>query len=266
VADLDDFILEQNARFVQELFEYLRIPSVSARPEHGVDMRRCADWTAQAMKTVGIEHVQVIETGGNPIVYGDWVHAPGAPTILFYGHYDVQPIGDLTEWHSPPFEPVIRDDMLYARGATDDKGQLYVHLKAVEAHLRCRGRLPVNMRMLIEGEEEVGGERLADFVRTHSRTLAADVVVDSDNAMLAPNIPSLTYAMRGLACMRLEVFGAARELHSGSFGGTIENPAFVLASLLAQLKDASGRVSLPGFYADVRALTAAERREFASLR
>jgi acetylornithine deacetylase/succinyl-diaminopimelate desuccinylase-like protein len=265
VKAIIDFIDASRDRYVAELADYLAIPSVSALPVHAADMRRCADWTAAALRRAGLQNVQIIETPGNPIVHGDWLNAPGAPTILCYGHYDVQPVDPIALWESPPFEAAVRNGKIYARGATDDKGQLLIHVKAIEAHLTQTGCLPVNIKMIIEGEEEVGGEHLSEFVHSNAQRLAADVVVNSDNAMFAADVPSITYALRGIACFQLDLRGSATDLHSGSFGGAVANPAFVLAQLLAQLKDESGRVTIPGFYDDVRSLTDEERTSFAKL-
>ena len=258
--------IEANAdRFVDELTEYLTIPSISALPQHAADVRRCAEWTGRALGRAGLENVHLIETAGHPIVYGDWLHAPRAPTILCYGHYDVQPIDPIGLWESPPFEPAVRDGKIYARGATDDKGQLYIHLKAIEAHLTQHGRLPVNLKVLIEGEEEVGGAHLEAFVRGHARFLAVDAVVNSDSAMFARGVPSITYALRGLAYFQVDVRGTSKDLHSGSFGGAVANPALVLADILSWLRDPRGRITIPGFYDDVQPITQEERAEFAKL-
>lgn len=259
------FVEVNRDRIVAELAQYLEIPSISALPEHAADVRRCAEWTSRALGRAGLENVRLIDTPGHPIVYGDWLHAPGAPTILCYGHYDVQPIDPIGLWESPPFTPTVRHGKIYARGATDDKGQLFIHFKAVEAHLAQRGRLPVNLKMLIEGEEEVGGAHLEDFVRDHVELLASDAVVNSDSAMFAREVPSITYALRGLAYFQLDVRGTNTDLHSGAFGGAVANPAFALAEILARLKDQDGRVAIPGFYDDVLAVTAEERAEFAKL-
>jgi acetylornithine deacetylase/succinyl-diaminopimelate desuccinylase-like protein len=198
-------------------------------------------------------------------VYGDWLGAPGAPTILFYGHYDVQPVDPLGLWESPPFEATIRDGEIYARGAADDKGQVFMHMKAVEAHLTETGRLPVNIRFLIEGEEEVGSAHLDDFIRLHKSDLTADVVVISDSPMFARGVPSICYGLRGLVYFQIDLRGSATDLHSGSFGGAVANPAFVLAQVIAQLKDKGGRVRIPGFYDDVRPLQDEERQAWAAL-
>ena len=263
--DVIDLININRDRYVDELKSYLAIPSISALPEHAEDVRACAEWTAAEMKRVGLEHVRVIDTPGNPVVYGDWLHADGAPTILFYGHYDVQPVDPLELWESPPFEATVRAGEIYARGAADDKGQVFMHLKAVEAVLRGSGRLPVNIRFILEGEEEVGSVNLENFVRGHKDELAADVVVISDSPMFDRGVPSICYGLRGLTYLQIDLRGTASDLHSGSFGGAVANPAFVLAQVLSQMKDRGGRVKIPGFYDDVRPLLDAERAEFAKL-
>ena len=263
--DVIDLININRDRYVDELKEYLAIPSISALPEHAGDVRACAEWTAAEMKRVGLEHVRIIDTPGNPVVYADWLHAAGAPTILFYGHYDVQPVDPLELWESPPFEATVREGELYARGAADDKGQVFMHLKAVEAVLRAGGRLPVNIRFILEGEEEIGSVNLESFVRDHHAELAADVVVISDSPMLDRGVPSICYGLRGLTYLQIDLRGSASDLHSGSFGGAVANPAFVLAQVLNRMKDRGGRVRIPGFYDDVRPLREEERAEFARL-
>jgi acetylornithine deacetylase/succinyl-diaminopimelate desuccinylase-like protein len=260
-----DFINTSRDRYLEELKQYLAIPSVSALPEHRDDMRRCAEWTAEQMRTVGLQNVRVIDTAGNPVVYGDWLNAPGAPTVLFYGHYDVQPVDPLELWQSPPFEGTVRDNELFARGATDDKGQLFVHLKALEAYLQQDGRLPINVRAIFEGEEEIGSPNLDQFIRDHKDDLACDVVVISDSAMFDRGVPSICYGLRGLSYFQIDLRGTASDLHSGSFGGAVANPGFVLAQVISQMKDRSGRIKIPGFYDDVRELTDREREEFKRL-
>ncbi|MCY4599606.1 MAG: dipeptidase [Acidobacteria bacterium] len=260
-----DLININRDRYVDELKEYLAIPSISALPEHAGDVRACAEWTAAHMKRVGLEHVRIIDTPGNPVVYADWLHAAGAPTILFYGHYDVQPVDPLELWESPPFEATVRAGEIYARGAADDKGQVFMHLKAVEAVLRGSGRLPVNIRFILEGEEEIGSVNLESFVRDNQDALAADVVVISDSPMFDRGVPSICYGLRGLTYLQVDLRGTDSDLHSGSFGGAVANPAFVLSQVLAQMKDRGGRVKIPGFYDDVRPLSDAERAEFARL-
>ena len=260
-----DFIHTNRDRYVSELKHYLAIPSISALSMHDDDMRRCARWTADEMTRVGLENARLIETPGHPIVYGDWLHADGAPTILFYGHYDVQPVDPLKAWDSPPFEPTIRDGEIYARGAADDKGQVFMHLKAIEAHLKQGGRLPVNVKLIVEGEEEIGSGNLDNFVHENKSLLAADVVVISDSAMFDRGVPSICYSLRGLVYFQIDVRGTKSDLHSGVFGGAVANPAMVLAQILAQVKDRGGRIKVPGFYDDVRTLSDEERQAWKQL-
>ena len=263
--DVVDFINVNRDRYVDELKQYLAIPSISALPEHAGDIRSAAQWTADALTAAGMENVRLLETPGNPVVYGEWLKAPGKPTILFYGHYDVQPVDPLNLWTTPPFEATVRDGEIYARGAADDKGQVFMHIKAVEAHMKKAGGLPLNMKFFIEGEEEVGSVHLDDFVRSHKSDLSADVVVISDSPMFDRGIPSICYGLRGLTYFQIDLRGTNSDLHSGSFGGAVANPAFVLATLLAQMKDRSGRIKIPGFYDDVRQLSDAERAEWKKL-
>jgi len=260
-----DFINVNRDRYVDELKTLLAIPSVSALPAHKGDVRACAEWCAAEMRRVGMDNVRLVETPGNPIVRGDWLGAPGAPTILFYGHYDVQPVDPLNLWESPPFQATVRDGEIYARGAADDKGQVFMHFKAIEAHLTQHGRLPVNMKIVIEGEEEVGSEHLDDFVRAHKDELASDVVVISDSAMFARGVPSICYGLRGLVYCQIDLRGSATDLHSGSFGGAVANPGFVLAQMIAQMKDRGGRIKIPGFYDDVRPLREEEQQAWTAL-
>jgi acetylornithine deacetylase/succinyl-diaminopimelate desuccinylase-like protein len=260
-----DFINLHRDRYVDELKAYLAIPSISALPEHAADIRRCAEWSAEELRRIGMQNVRLIETPGNPVVYADWLGAPGKPTILFYGHYDVQPVDPLEKWVSPPFEATVRDGEIFARGAADDKGQVFMHFKALEAHLKETGTLPCNFRIFIEGEEEVGSTHLDAFVREHKAELAADVVVISDSAMFDRGVPSICYGLRGLAYFQIDLTGTNSDLHSGSFGGAVANPAFVLAQIVSQLKDRSGRIRVPGFYDDVRELRPEEREQWKRL-
>jgi acetylornithine deacetylase/succinyl-diaminopimelate desuccinylase-like protein len=260
-----DFINVNRDRYVDELKAYLAIPSISALPQHKDDVRRCAEWTADEMRRIGLQNVRLEETPGHPIVYGEWLGAEGAPTILFYGHYDVQPVDPVNLWTSPPFEATVRDGEIYARGSADDKGQVFMHFKAVEAHIKQNGRLPVNMKFLIEGEEEVGSANLDNFVNSHKDLLKADVVVISDSPMFDRGVPSICYGLRGLAYFQIDLRGTKSDLHSGSFGGAVANPAMVLAQILAQMKDRSGRIKIPNFYDDVVELRPEERAEFAKL-
>src|SRR6476469_8106736 len=260
-----DFINTSRDRYVDELKQYLAIPSISALPEHAKDVRACAEWTVAEMTRIGLQQVRLIETPGHPVVYGEWLGAEGAPTILFYGHYDVQPVDPVELWESPPFEATVRDGEIYARGSADDKGQVFMHFKAIEAHLKQNGRLPVNIKVILEGEEEVGSANLDNFVKDHRDELKADVVVISDSPMLDRGIPSICYGLRGLVYFQLDLRGTKSDLHSGSFGGAVANPAFVLANVLAQMKDRGGRIKIPGFYDDVRELSEAERAEWKKL-
>ncbi|MGH9240051.1 MAG: dipeptidase [Vicinamibacterales bacterium] len=261
-----DYINVHRDRYVDELKQYLAIPSISALPEHSADVRRAAEWTADALRNAGMDNVRLIDTPGNPVVYGDWLNAPGQPTILFYGHYDVQPVDPVNLWTSPPFEATVRDGEIYARGAADDKGQVFMHIKAIEAYLKQGGgSLPVNIKFFIEGEEEVGSVHLDDFVRNHRDDLKADVLVISDTTMFDRGVPSICYSLRGLAYFQIDVRGSKSDLHSGVFGGAVANPAIVLAQILAQMKDRGGRIKIPGFYDDVRPLSDEERAEWKKL-
>jgi acetylornithine deacetylase/succinyl-diaminopimelate desuccinylase-like protein len=260
-----DFINVNREKYLDELKALLAIPSISALPDHADDVKRCAAWCADEMRRIGLENVHLIDTPGFPVVYGDWLGAPGAPTILFYGHYDVQPVDPLDLWESPPFEATIRDGEIYARGSADDKGQVFMHLKAVEAHLTQNGRLPVNMKLILEGEEEVGSVHLDDFIRAHKSELAADLVVISDTSMFDRGVPSICYGLRGLVYCQIDLRGSKGDLHSGVFGGAVANPSFVLAQMIAQMKDRSGRIKIPGFYDDVRPMEEAERQAWAQL-
>jgi acetylornithine deacetylase/succinyl-diaminopimelate desuccinylase-like protein len=260
-----DFINVNRERYLEELKALLAIPSISALPQHAADVKRCAEWCADEMRRIGLQNVRLLDTPGNPVVYGDWLGAAGAPTILFYGHYDVQPVDPLNLWESPPFEATIRDGEIYARGSADDKGQVFMHFKAVEAHLKQNGKLPVNMKFILEGEEEVGSVNLDEFIRGHKTELAADVVVISDSPMFARGIPSICYGLRGLVYFQIDLRGSSTDLHSGSFGGAVANPAIVLSQMLAQMKDRGGRIKIPGFYDDVVALQEEERKAWASL-
>ena len=261
-----EYLRTHRERHLEELFDFLRIPSVSAKSEHRDDTRRTAGWLAERMREAGLQTAEVVPTGGHPIVIGEWRGAPeGAPTILVYGHYDVQPPEPLDEWLSQPFEPEIRDGKIFARGSVDDKGQVYLHLKAVEAHIAANGRLPVNVIFVVEGEEEVGSPHLQDFLVQNQERLRCDAVLISDTTMFAPDLPSVTVGLRGLAYMEIRVQGPATDLHSGSYGGAVVNPANALAKIIARLHDERGRVAVPGFYDDVREISAAEREAIAAL-
>jgi acetylornithine deacetylase/succinyl-diaminopimelate desuccinylase-like protein len=286
-----NFARENGARFVEELKELLRIPSISTEPERASNVRRAAEFVAAELRRIGMENVRLIETStpelalapsdgpaeivpareGHPLVYADYLHAESASakaatTVLLYGHYDVQPVEPLDEWLSPPFEPTERDGNLYARGAVDDKGQMWMHLKALESLFTAGGgRLPINVRVIIEGEEEVGGEGIAAFVREHPDQLRADVALVSDTEMFAPDLPTLCVGLRGMIYTEIEARGARTDLHSGMYGGAAPNPLVALSQIIAKLKDASGHISIPGFYDNVAAPTAAELAAWRSL-
>ncbi|MGQ0539486.1 MAG: dipeptidase [Gemmatimonadaceae bacterium] len=248
----------------EELFDFLRIPSVSARSDHAQDVRRCAEWLESAMRNAGLT-ATIMETAGHPIVLGERRDLPNAKTVLVYGHYDVQPAEPLELWDSPPFEPEVRGGRIYARGAVDDKGQLFLHLKAIEAHISVNRRLPLNVIVLAEGEEEVGSEHLPDFIEEHAERLACDAVVISDSAMFAPGVPSILSSLRGLAYFQIDVAGPATDLHSGSYGGAVVNPATALARVLGTLHDVDGRVAIRGFYDEVREWDLSVRRQIRDL-
>jgi acetylornithine deacetylase/succinyl-diaminopimelate desuccinylase-like protein len=252
MSAVHDYIDANLPRFREELFEFLRIPSVSARSEHRQDIRLAAEWLAAKMREAGLT-VAIEATPGHPIVVGEWRGAgEGAPTVLIYGHYDVQPPEPLELWTSPPFEPTLRDGRIYARGSVDDKGQLYLHIKAIEAHLRTAGRLPVNVVVVAEGEEEVGSEHLIPFIEAHAARLKADAIVISDTTMVGAGIPTISASLRGIAYFELHVEGPSTDLHSGAYGGAVVNPAVALARILASLHDDEGRITIEGFYDDVR--------------
>jgi acetylornithine deacetylase/succinyl-diaminopimelate desuccinylase-like protein len=248
--DLSKHFDDNDAAITEELFEFLRIPSVSARSEHNGDVRRAAEWLRDTITRAGLE-AKIHETPGHPVVTGEWRGAPGAPTVLVYGHYDVQPAEPLDLWKSPPFEPTVRDGNIYARGSVDDKGQLFLHVKALEAHLATRGKLPVNVVLIAEGEEEVGSDNLEEFVERERELLACEAVVISDSAMFAPGQPSILSSLRGLAYFEINVQGPAVDLHSGGYGGSVMNPAMALARILATMHDADGHIAIEGFYDDV---------------
>jgi acetylornithine deacetylase/succinyl-diaminopimelate desuccinylase-like protein len=244
---------------------FLRIPSISALPQHAPDCRRAAEFVAGELKAMGVEHVEVSETGGHPVVYGDWLHATGAPTVLVYGHYDVQPVDPLDLWDSPPFEPVVKDGRMLARGAADDKGQVHMHLRAAEALLATRGGLPVNLKFLFEGEEESSSVNLDRWLEANRARVAADVAVISDTSFFLGNVPAITLGLRGIMYAQIDVTGSPVDLHSGSYGGSVENPANALARIIAALKGPDGRILIPGFYDDVVPLSDPDRAAFAAL-
>ncbi len=257
---------ENQKRFLEELKELLRIPSVSTMDEHKNDVQKAADFVASELKRIGFEHVEVIPSSGHPMVYADWLHASGKPTVLCYAHYDVQPPDPIEEWTTPPFEPTERNQNIYARGAVDDKGQLWMQVKAFESLFRSgNGKLPINVRILFEGEEEVGGEAIAEYIRKHGDKLKADFALVSDTELFAPELPTLCVGLRGLVYTELEAVGAMTDLHSGVYGGAAPNPLEALSRIIGKLKDESGRILIPGFYDDVQKPTDAELKAWKSL-
>ena len=263
--DLERFLDDHQESRLESYKALLRIPSISALSEHAADCRATAEWIAADLRASGIEHVELAETGGHPVVYGDWLHAEGAPTVIVYCHYDVQPVDPLDLWKSPPFEPVVDGNRMLARGAADDKGQLHMHLRATEALLATRGRLPINLKFVFEGEEESGSVNLDRWLEAERERLAADLAVISDTGFFDGNLPSITIALRGLMYAQIDVIGTAVDLHSGSYGGAVQNPANALAQIIAALKGPDGRIRIPGFYDDVLGLTEAERAAVAAL-
>ncbi len=262
---IDTYVEHNQDRLLDELKEFLRIPSVSTLPEHKADVERAAEFVARSLSGAGMEHVEIIPTAGNPLVYGDWLNAPGKPTILCYGHYDVQPPDPLELWRDPPFEPVVRDGNIYARGSADDKGQMYMHVKAAEALRAVSGTLPVNLKFLIEGEEEVGGASIAKYVAENPGKLKADVALVSDTPLYEAGLPTLCIGLRGLVYMEVKATGPARDLHSGLYGGASPNPVFGLIELLAKCKDAGGAIRIPGIYDDVAPPSPAEKESWQRL-
>jgi acetylornithine deacetylase/succinyl-diaminopimelate desuccinylase-like protein len=242
---------KNHARFLDELKALLRIPSISTLPEHKDDCRKAAEVLAAELKRIGFENGRLVETGSHPLVYADWLHAVGKPTVLIYGHYDVQPTDPLDEWHTPPFEPTERDGNLYARGSADDKGQVWAQIKALESLMAANGALPLNVRVLLEGEEEVGGEGIAKFVASKPPELKADFALVSDTELFAPGLPTLCVGLRGMIYTEIEVRGAKTDLHSGMYGGAAPNPFVALVQILAKLKDEDGHILIPGFYDDI---------------
>lgn len=264
-AKLSAHVDSHKKEYLDELGTLLKIESISADPSRKTEMVRCAETISGMMRGEGIENVRLFETGGNPLVYGDYMHAKGKKTVLVYGHYDVQPVDPLSEWESPPFEPTVRGDDLYARGSSDDKGQLFIQLKAFETYKKLAGNLPVNVKYIFEGEEEIGSIHLEPFIRGHRDLLKADVVIISDTSMYGRDMPTICYALRGMAYLELSVENATVDLHSGSFGGAVENPVHVLADIISKLHDRYGRVTVPHFYDEVAEVSREERDEIARL-
>ncbi len=265
MEDVIRYIKENQANYIEELKEFLSIPSISTLTENKADINKAAKFVADKLKQAGLNRVEIFKTEGHPLVYGEWLGAPGKPTVLIYGHYDVQPVDPIELWKSPPFEPEIRDGKIWARGATDDKGQMYMHIKSVEAFFKGRGSLPLNIKFIIEGEEEIGSENLETFIKTHTDLLKCEAVLISDTSLFKKGVPTLTYGLRGMCYVEIELTGPEKDLHSGSFGGAVGNPINILAGMIAKLQDKNGHISIPGFYDDVKKLTKKERENFKKL-
>jgi acetylornithine deacetylase/succinyl-diaminopimelate desuccinylase-like protein len=259
------YFLDHQSEFLEGLKAFLRIPSISALSEHKNDIRRAAEFARDELRSAGMTAAELIEGEGNPLVYAEWLGAPGKPTILFYGHYDVQPPDPLEEWKSPPFEPEVRGNDIFARGSADDKGQVYIQIKAVEGLLKTTGRLPVNVKFLLEGEEETGGEHIEAYVKTRPPRLKSDAVVVCDTEMFAPELPTICVGLRGMVYYELNVQGADHDLHSGVYGGAAPNPILAIAEIVTALKDRDGHILIPGFYDRVAPASAKERAAWASL-
>ena len=260
------YIKENRDRYIEELKDYIRIPSISTLKSSIPDIKKCSKFVADSLKKAGMKKVKIIPTSGHPLVYGEWMGAPGKPTVLIYGHYDVQPVDPIELWNSPPFEPVIKSGKIWARGADDNKGQNFIHIKSVEAFLKTTGKLPVNVKFLIEGEEEIGSENLEKFIKQNKKLLKCDSVLISDTSMYGPGKPTINYGLRGLCYMEIELTGPDRDLHSGSFGGGIANPINELAKMISKLVDKDGKITIPGFYKDVKKLTKKERENYKKLK
>ena len=259
------YLDDNQARFLDELLDFLKIPSISSLPEHAGDVAQAGEWVKARMAAAGIENLETLPTGGHPVVYGDWLHAGDAPTILIYGHFDVQPVDPLHLWKRPPFEPTIEDDKVYARGATDDKGNMLVPILAVEALLKSEGKLPVNLKFLFEGQEEIGSPQLPPFMAKHAERYACDLVVSSDGGQWREDQPQLLVGSKGLCALQIDVYGANSDLHSGIYGGTIQNPLHALTYILASMHSADGKITVPGFYEKVRPLNDSDKAQLAAV-
>ncbi len=261
-TSLQTYFTTHEQEHLEQLGEFLRIPSISTLVLHRKDMIKASDWLVEALTRVGLEHVKQIVTSGSPFVYADWLHAPGQPTVLIYGHYDVQPVDPIGLWDSPPFEPTIRADKIYARGTSDDKGQLFMHIKALEALFAIQGTLPINVKFCVEGEEEVGSPGLIQWLTEDQELLSADFVVISDTPLMQQGVPAICYAVRGLCALQIDIKGPKSDLHSGGYGGAVQNPIHALADLISSLHDPTGKIAIEGFYDDVLPVSAKERAQF----
>jgi acetylornithine deacetylase/succinyl-diaminopimelate desuccinylase-like protein len=265
MADWKAYLTDNTPRYLDELFDFLRIPSISSLPEHAADVKRAAEWVAERMKAAGLEAVRIMPTEGHPVVYGQWLNAYDKPTVLIYGHFDTQPVDPLELWTQPPFEPDIRDDRIYARGASDDKGNMLIPILAAEAMLKTAGSLPVNVKFFFEGQEEIGSPQLPEFIASHSDLLACDMVLSADGGQWEDDQPAVNIGRRGLCALQVDLQSAAQDVHSGTYGGTFQNPIHALARLIASMHSPRGEISVEGFYDAVRELTEAERAQIADI-
>jgi acetylornithine deacetylase/succinyl-diaminopimelate desuccinylase-like protein len=260
-----DYLATNHDRFGQELLDFLRIPSISALPAHAADVRSAGAWVAQRLTAAGMEHVEVLETGGHPVVYADWLHAEGKPTIMIYGHFDTQPVDPLELWDSPPFEPTVKDGRVYARGASDDKGNMFAPILALEALLKTSGALPINVKCFFEGQEEIGSPTLPPFIKANAQKFACDFVVSADGGQWSEDQPAIALAFKGLCGLQIDVTGPSHDVHSGGYGGAIQNPIHALVQLIASMRGADGRILVEGFYDRVRPLSAEDRAQIAAV-
>jgi len=258
-----NYLETHQSDFTERLLDFLRIPSISSLPEHAADVRRAGEWVMAQLRNAGMEHVEMMETGGHPVVYADWLHAPGKPTVMIYGHFDVQPVDPIALWESPPFEPVIKNDRVYARGASDDKGNMLAPILALEALLKTEGRLPVNVKCFFEGQEEIGSPTLPAFIAAHKEKFACDFILSADGGQWDETQPALLVGLKGLCALQIDVVGPAYDVHSGLYGGVIQNPIHALAAILASMRSSDGRILVEGFYDDVVPLSEADRAELA---
>jgi acetylornithine deacetylase/succinyl-diaminopimelate desuccinylase-like protein len=259
------YLADHQSRFLNELLDFIRIPSISALPEHAADVQRAAEWVAGRLQAAGVENVEIMPTGGHPVVYGDWLHAPGKPTILLYGHFDTQPVDPLELWTNPPFEPVIRADRIYARGASDDKGGMVAPIFAVEALLQTEDILPVNVKFIFEGQEEIGSPQLPEFMAAHRDRFACDLVVSADGLQWSEDQPNLVLGLKGLSAVQIDVKGANSDLHSGLHGGGVQNPIHALVHILDSMRSPEGKIMIEGFYDDVIPLSKSDRTQMAAV-
>ena len=265
MSSWEAYLKENQPRFIDELKQLLRFPSISSLPEHAEDVKQAAEWVADRLKAANIENVQVLSTGGHPVVYGDWLHAPGKPIIMIYGHFDVQPVDPLDLWTNPPFDPIVKEDRIWARGASDNKGNLFLTILAVEALLQTEGSLPVNLKFFFEGQEEIGSPQMPEFLPAHKDLFACDMVISADGGQWDEDQPQLLVGLRGLSAVQIDVQAARQDVHSGSYGGTFLNPIHGLAGIIDSMRDSDGKILVEGFYDSVRTLSETEREQIATI-